>query len=81
MTEPLRQFVVFKEGDDYVLKVFVGESPVGRIVAAHKRLDAVRVAIPLSHQKANVPVDGTTIEVWIDKRVAPDFGGDRFVCV
>lgn len=43
--------------------------PIGSHVAAHAKIEAVRVAIPPTHVRANVPVDGAIVEVWIDKRI------------
>lgn len=42
----------------------------GRFVAAHKNIDAVRVAIPSTHVKANFAQPAPIIEVWVDKRIA-----------
>lgn len=84
MNEPLRQFIVYAPeapSDQFTLKVFVEGSVAGRFVASHRNIRALHVAIPTTHVKADVPVEAPMVEVWIDKRVAPGFGGDAFVHV
>lgn len=45
-------------------------SLVGKLVAQHENVEAVRQAIPATHVKADIPVVAPVVEVWIDKRVA-----------
>lgn len=72
--EAFRQFIVYwqRDGDLWVysVKVFVVGSLVGKLVAQHKNLAAVRQAIPATHAKADVAVVAPVVEVWIDKRIA-----------
>lgn len=56
--------------DMYSLRRLDGNRMIGVQVAAHKNRDAVIVAIPTSHVRANVPVEAPIVEVYIDKRIA-----------
>lgn len=45
-------------------------SEIGRVVAAHINIGAVRLVIPSTHVKANFAQEAPIVEVWVDKRVA-----------
>lgn len=67
------QFVVYFDhplapGMYSVRRIEEGKA-AGVHVAAHKNIDAVRVAIPTTHKKANVPVEAPIVEVWIDRSI------------
>lgn len=74
MITPRLQYIVYQGladySDQYVVKVFEEGSIRGRVVAAHRKIESVRLAIPTSHVKANHRQESPIVEVWIDKSVA-----------
>lgn len=70
--DELVQYIVYRDHPDYPgrfsVRARVGDS-IGRMIAAHKNRDAVLVAIPSTHVRADVPVEAPIVEVWIDKRL------------
>lgn len=73
MIDTRLQYVIFQGLADYadrfVVKVFEEGSVKGRVVAAHKNIEAVRLAIPTTHAKANHVQEAPIVEVWVDKSV------------
>lgn len=54
----------------YSVRRFSDENdPVGRQLAAHKRIEAVRLVIPKTHEPAKVTTVAPIIEVWIEKSI------------
>jgi hypothetical protein len=70
--ERLTQYIVSLEDGQYIARLYVGQNSVrGVVVAAHRKIEAVRLAIPTTHIKAPYPQERPMVEVWIDKAVAP----------
>lgn len=71
--DDLSQFVVYFDHPSapgiYSVRRIDGNRWVGIQIAAHKNRDAVIVAIPSTHVRADVPVEAPIVEVWIDKRI------------
>ncbi len=71
MITPRLQYIVYQGladyRDQYVVKVFEEGSIKGRVVAAHRKIESVRMAIPTTHGKTDHRQEAPIVEVWIDK--------------
>lgn len=73
-TDDLDQFVIIENHPSapgmFSLRRVTQARPIGIHVAAHKNIEAVRLAIPTTHVIAPHQQPGGIVEVWIDRRVA-----------
>lgn len=54
----------------YSVRRFSNENDaVGRQVAAHAKIEAVRLVIPTTHERAKVTTEAPIVEVWIEKSI------------
>lgn len=72
-TDEFDQYIIVRDHPSapglFSLRRINAARPSGFHVAAHKNIEAIRVAIPTTHKKASAPVEAPIVEVWIDRSI------------